>query len=173
MTWIRDPVDVYAFHVLAAAGVSTLTGDFDYLSPTSTDVGAVEISHNLMFLHWNEVVLYPAGYYARQIPVAATLTLPAGWQYSTALESAGVSANRVTFKCRICRRAARQSALHQGRRKARASSPKPRRTIGGIASGCARVFSMLAPMRYRTMNCWNFCFFGYCRGAIPSRSPRP
>ena len=37
-------------------------------------------------LEWNAVVLYPAGYFARRIPVQAEVKLPAGWQIGTALE---------------------------------------------------------------------------------------
>ena len=34
------------------------------------------------------LVLYPAGYFSRRIPVEASVTLPEGWQFGTALETA-------------------------------------------------------------------------------------
>jgi predicted metalloprotease with PDZ domain len=97
VSWTRDSVDVFAFHVHAAAG-TLLDIDFEYLSPTSPDVGAPEISRDLMLLEWDELVLYPAGYFARQIPVDVDLTLPADWQFATALETGSTSGARTTFK---------------------------------------------------------------------------
>jgi len=84
--WKRDPVDVFAFHVHPPAGVAMLDIEFDYLSATSDKVGPIEMSPELLMLEWNSVVLYPGGYYARQIPVEASLTLPAGWKFGSALE---------------------------------------------------------------------------------------
>ncbi|MDP9086199.1 MAG: peptidase M61, partial [Pseudomonadota bacterium] len=36
-------------------------------------------------IQWNAVSLYPAGYFVRNIPVRASLTIPAGWRAATAL----------------------------------------------------------------------------------------
>jgi len=49
-------------------------------------VGRLEVSRDLLILEWNNVVLYPASYFARQIPVQASITLPADWQFASALE---------------------------------------------------------------------------------------
>jgi predicted metalloprotease with PDZ domain len=87
VSWTRDPVDVYAFRVHTSPGVKSLDIDFDYLSPTSPEVGAMEISRDILMIEWNELVLYPAGYFARQIPVEASLTLPADWPFASALET--------------------------------------------------------------------------------------
>jgi predicted metalloprotease with PDZ domain len=93
--WTRDTVEVYAFHLQLPRGVSQVEVDFDYLSPTSDKVGPVEITRDLLMLEWNEDVLYPAGYYARQIPVEAALKLPAGWRYASALAQGTASASPV------------------------------------------------------------------------------
>jgi predicted metalloprotease with PDZ domain len=98
VAWTRDPANVYALRVHPASAAGSLDIDFDYLSPTSPAVGAQEISKDLLMLEWNAVVLYPAGYFTRQIPVDASLTLPAGWHYSTALEAASTGGARTTFK---------------------------------------------------------------------------
>lgn len=98
VSWTRDPVDVFAFRVHAGPGVRTVDIDFDYLSPTSAKVGALEFSRDLLMLEWNELVLYPAGYYSRQIPVEASLTLPADWQLATALDTTSRNGTRTTFK---------------------------------------------------------------------------
>ena len=49
-------------------------------------------------LEWNSLVLYPAGYFTRRIPVEAAVTLPEGWQFATALEKESSDANRTKFK---------------------------------------------------------------------------
>jgi predicted metalloprotease with PDZ domain len=84
--WSRDTVNVYAFRLQVPRGASTVELRFDYLSPTSDKVGPVEITRDLLMLEWNEVVLYPAGYYARQIPVKASLSIPPGWKLACALD---------------------------------------------------------------------------------------
>ena len=98
VSWTRDPVDVYAFRVHAGLGLKSLDIDFDYLSPTSSGVGNVEISRDLMFIEWNNLVLYPAGYFVRRIPVELKLQLPADWQSATALETAASSGGQTTYK---------------------------------------------------------------------------
>jgi predicted metalloprotease with PDZ domain len=98
VAWTRDPVDVYAFRVHPPAGVKSLDIDFDYLSPTSAKVGLLEISRDVLLLEWNSLVLYPAGYYARQIPVQASMALPADWKFGSALEIAGASGGETQFK---------------------------------------------------------------------------
>ena len=96
--WTRDPVEVYAFRVHATAGVKSIDVDFQYLSPPNDAAGDIEITRDLLFIPWNNVVLYPAGYFARQIPVVTTLKLPAGWQSATALDGASTSGAQTTYK---------------------------------------------------------------------------
>ena len=98
VSWTRDPGDVYAFRLHAGPGVGAIDIDFEYLSPTSPRVGAMEISQDLLMIEWNELLLYPAGYFVRQIPVDASLTLPADWQLGTALESASANGAHTKFK---------------------------------------------------------------------------
>jgi predicted metalloprotease with PDZ domain len=98
VSWTRDPVDIFAFRLHPAAAARSVEIEFDYLSPTSSKVGAVEISRDVLLLEWNALVLYPAGYFARQIPVEASITLPTGWQLGSALESASTSGSQTTFK---------------------------------------------------------------------------
>lgn len=96
--WVRDRVNVYAFHVPLAAGAKTVGLDFDYLSPIKPSAGRIEISDAIADLEWNEVVMYPAGYFSRDIPVDTTLKLPDGWKYATALETASHQGNIVRFQ---------------------------------------------------------------------------
>jgi predicted metalloprotease with PDZ domain len=98
VTWTRDPVDVFAFHLHPAPGVKSIDIDFDYLSPTSSKVGPIEITRDILLLEWNALVLYPAGYFARQIPVEASLTLPVDWKFGSALETMPASDRETKFK---------------------------------------------------------------------------
>ena len=98
VTWKRDPVDVFAFRLNLKPGTHAIDIDFDYLSPTSPKVGALEMSRDLMLLEWNELVFYPAGYFTRQIPVEVQLQLPADWQFGSALETASTDHAQTHFK---------------------------------------------------------------------------
>ena len=98
VTWKRDPVEVFAFRVNVKPGTRAIDIDFDYLSPTSPKVGALEISRELMLIEWNELVFYPAGYFTRQIPAQVQLTLPADWQFGSALETASTDHAVTNFK---------------------------------------------------------------------------
>jgi predicted metalloprotease with PDZ domain len=98
VSWTRDPVDVFAFRIRVPAAVKSVDIDFDYLSPTSPKVGLMEISRDILLLEWNSLILYPAGYFARQIPVETSLTLPADWKFGSALETASASGAETKFK---------------------------------------------------------------------------
>jgi predicted metalloprotease with PDZ domain len=96
--WVRDRVNVYAFHVPLTAGAKSVGLDFQYLSPIKRTEGRIEISNEIADLAWNEVLMYPAGFFSRDIPFDVTLKLPDGWKYATALETASADGATVTFK---------------------------------------------------------------------------
>jgi predicted metalloprotease with PDZ domain len=96
--WTRDPVQVFAFHVDPPAGATSLDIEFQFLSPTATDQGRVVMTPEMLNAQWIALAMYPAGYYARRIPIAASIRLPAGWGYGTALETAGVENGVTRFK---------------------------------------------------------------------------
>ncbi len=96
--WKRDVVNVYAFHVTPPAGAKTLEVSFQHLSPVSGDIGGSEITSTLMTLEWFNLVIYPAGWYTRDIPVDARLTLPQGWSSATALETESTTGSTVSYR---------------------------------------------------------------------------
>ncbi len=98
VTWTRDPVDMYAFRIHPPPKVTAVDIEFDYLSPTSSAVGSLEISRDVLMIDWIELVLYPAGYFVRRIPVQANLTLPQGWQSASALETASSEGGHASYK---------------------------------------------------------------------------
>jgi predicted metalloprotease with PDZ domain len=96
--WVRDRVNMFAFHVPLTAGAKTVGLDFDYLAPIKPSAGRIEISDAIADLEWNEVVMYPAGYFSRDISVDTTLKLPSGWKYATALETASDQGDTIKFQ---------------------------------------------------------------------------
>jgi len=98
LEWRRDPVEMYAFHLDPPAGASAIEIEFQYTSPTASNQGRVEATPDLLDLQWSRVSLYPAGYYVRQIPVEATLRLPPGWKFATALDVAEARDGETAFK---------------------------------------------------------------------------
>ncbi|MEP6862156.1 MAG: peptidase M61 [Deltaproteobacteria bacterium] len=98
LEWVRDTVDVFAFHVPVPAGTKTISVDFTYLSAVHHGVGPQEVGRELLVLDWTTAFLYPAGYFTRQIPVEASVHVPAGWRVATALEVASTRGAVTTFK---------------------------------------------------------------------------
>ena len=96
--WVRDPVNVFAFHLVAPPGVTRLELDFQYLSPVDQREGRIEVTPDMLDLKWNTVSLYPAGYYSRDVTVHPSLKLPAGWGFGTALVPAATTGGVVDFK---------------------------------------------------------------------------
>jgi len=98
LPWVRDRVNMYAFHVQVPKETVSLDVKFDYLSPIRPEDGNVSMSNVMADLSWNTVVLYPAGHFARDIHITPTLVLPTGWKYATALETDSVHGDTVQFK---------------------------------------------------------------------------
>jgi predicted metalloprotease with PDZ domain len=97
LAWVRDPVDVYAFHVVVPAGVKGIEARFLHLSATAADQGRITVTREMMNVQWEAVSLYPAGYFTRQIPIQASLTIPGGWRAATALRPTGGEGSRIDY----------------------------------------------------------------------------
>ena len=95
LAWRRQLVDMFAIDVQVPSGTKEITVDFDFLSPVGGgDFGqSPSTTPHLAELEWNQVLFYPAGYNVRRIPVAASLHVPQGWQFATALEHDADGAN--------------------------------------------------------------------------------
>ncbi len=94
--WVRDRVNIYAFHIDVPRGAANLDVNFQYLAPMNPKEG--RISSNFANLTWNTVVLYPAGYFSRRIPFSPSLRLPEGWKFASALEVKSQDGNLIQFK---------------------------------------------------------------------------
>jgi predicted metalloprotease with PDZ domain len=99
LPWRRDPVDRFLFRVDVPAGASAVEVALDYLSPPESFAGGAgygetpNATPHLLIVDWHDFLVYPLGASAAEIPVRATLRLPAGWKFDTALPlSAGAAA---------------------------------------------------------------------------------
>jgi len=97
LPWVRDTLDVYAFHVTVPQGVKAIDVDFQYLSPTAGNQGRIVMTPDMSSIQWIANSVYPAGYYTRDIPVQASVIVPAGWHVATALRPSGQTATRVDY----------------------------------------------------------------------------
>jgi predicted metalloprotease with PDZ domain len=79
--WTRDPVHMHAFHIQVPKGARSITLDFQFLARFSSHL----LRPDMVIVPWQRMLLYPAGWYVRDIPVAATLTLPRGLTPHTSL----------------------------------------------------------------------------------------
>jgi predicted metalloprotease with PDZ domain len=89
--WERDKVEMYAFHLTVAPGVSSLDLKLDFLATaaaTGFSAGA-STSENLAMLSWNTLLVYPDGMNAADLAVTPSVTMPSAWQFGTALEASG------------------------------------------------------------------------------------
>jgi len=84
--WRRDPVMMHALHMVVPAGTRDIRLGFQYLSATGPDMGRVEMSEDMMDLQWTSLAPYPAGHASREMTVRASVRLPPGWAFATALE---------------------------------------------------------------------------------------
>ena len=96
--WVRDPVNVYAFHLQVPAGAKQLELEFEYASPLVRDQGRTTVTPDMLGLQWNTVVLYPAGFNATRISIAPSITLPEGWEFAGALDVEARRGANVHFK---------------------------------------------------------------------------
>lgn len=98
VSWTRDPVDVYAFHVDVPAGAKSLDIEAQFLSAVEPAQGPIMMTPEMLRLNWYIAALYPAGYFARRVNFDVTVKLPQGWGYATALETASSSGGAIRFK---------------------------------------------------------------------------
>lgn len=98
LEWRRDPREVYAFHVDVPAGVREMRVAFQHLSPTDREQGRVTMTPAMLNLQWEKMSLYPAGYFVRNIPVQASVSLPEGWSAATSLDVESRRGSRLVYR---------------------------------------------------------------------------
>ncbi len=98
VAWQRDSVDMGAFHVDLPAGAQTVQAHFQFLSPLDNKDARVVMTPNMVEVEWRPEILYPAGYYQRNMTVRASVKLPPGFQFATALDTDHAEGADIVFK---------------------------------------------------------------------------
>ena len=98
--WVRDSVDMFAFHLTVPQGVTQLDMKMDFLTPPTTSGFSAggSTSENLALLSWNTLLVYPDGKDASDVMFTPSVKVPAGWKFGTALDRDGESAGATKFK---------------------------------------------------------------------------
>jgi len=99
LTWQRDPVDMFAFHMTVPRGANALDVSFevDATQGGSAPNALRTATESIAIIHWNELVFSPAGVQSDDMQIEAKLRLPAGWSLGTALAQAGSSGDTTQF----------------------------------------------------------------------------
>jgi len=98
LDWRRDLVDMYAVHTTVPAGATSLDVDYDIVGAPSHNGQIEPVSDpEIAVIEYSNFVVYPQGLAVQDIPVEASLTLPAGWTFGTALPVRSHEGNVVDF----------------------------------------------------------------------------
>jgi len=99
LPWRRDLLDMFEFHLEVPPGTTSLDIDLDFLLSEDTSGYTADASATafLNLVSWNQVVLSPAGYAAKDLTFVPSLRLPAGWKFGTALPGAKQNGDIVEF----------------------------------------------------------------------------
>jgi predicted metalloprotease with PDZ domain len=101
LAWTRDPLDLHAFKVVVPPGATRIEVTLDAIEPPPGANGfsdGAAATPRLAMLSWNHVLLYPKGADPRTLQFSATVTLPDGWSFGTALPVARRDGARVQFE---------------------------------------------------------------------------
>ncbi len=94
LPWSRDLVDFYAFHVDVPPNTSALGVNFTVLLNAPGDHMA---SSNTAVVNWNRDLVYQNDTNSADVFVKASIILPTGWDFGTALPVARRSGDRIDF----------------------------------------------------------------------------
>ncbi|HXM11733.1 MAG TPA: hypothetical protein VN946_17415 [Terriglobales bacterium] len=100
LKWRRDLLDGFTFHVEVPAGENEVVANLDYASAVSDEPGyssAVSATEKLYIVSWNTLLLYPAGYPSDQLTYNASLRLPEGWKFATAMHVSNHAGSEIHF----------------------------------------------------------------------------
>jgi predicted metalloprotease with PDZ domain len=99
ISYQRDRVDMYAFHLNVPSGVRRINADFTVLLNTANNfVDGHLATRNIMVGNWNRYILYQRDVDNTKYFVKASLILPQGWDYASALPVASRAGNHIDFK---------------------------------------------------------------------------
>lgn len=100
LSWRRDLVDMCAFHLEIPPGADTLKITLDFLlsAPANGFSAGASATAQLDILSWNQVLLYPKGFPARELTFEPSLKIPPEWKFGTALPVESEASGEIVFK---------------------------------------------------------------------------
>jgi predicted metalloprotease with PDZ domain len=100
LTWRRDLIDMYRFHLTIPAGTRTLEARLDLVLPAPPEgfSSGASATAALDVVSWNQVLLYQPGKRSDDIYFTASLKLPDGWHYGTALPVENETGGQINFQ---------------------------------------------------------------------------
>jgi len=99
LPWRRDNVNMYMFHIEVPEGATSVEATYDYLSPALGEGFSAGPSADsfIAVLEWNLVVLYPAGAPSDLLLYQASLRIPPGWEFASALTAVARAEDHIEF----------------------------------------------------------------------------
>ena len=98
LEWQRDAEDMFRFYLTVPAGAQAVDVSLDFLLGTGGGYSAGgSASTKLLDLSWNQLLLYPQTTNALRTEFAASLKLPDGWKFGTALAGAKIVGEKINF----------------------------------------------------------------------------
>src|ERR1700685_1491298 len=97
LKWRRDLLDGFTIHVEVPTGVTEVNAELDFLSPATFEGGfsaGSSATDKMAVISWNQVLLYPKGWPSDDLTYVASLRLPAGWKFGTALPIASTGGEK-------------------------------------------------------------------------------
>jgi predicted metalloprotease with PDZ domain len=100
LTWRRDLLDAWTFHVDVPAGASSVDAALDFLYASELEgqfSSGSSATEKMAVISWNQVLLYPAGWTSDELKYEASMSLPAGWKFASPLPVAWQGRGVVRF----------------------------------------------------------------------------
>jgi len=100
IAWRRDDVEMWKFYCTTPEGATQVLVDIDYIcsQPDANSMGIDSFGNSLIgVINWNTCLLYTPNVKSADVKVTATLQLPDGWKYATALATENVNDGKVSF----------------------------------------------------------------------------
>jgi predicted metalloprotease with PDZ domain len=100
LKWERDIEDMFTFHLDVPTNVTAVNVSLDFLPSAGGGnfSSGGSSTARLLDLNWNQLLLYPKSAEPLKTEVTASLRLPSGWQYGTALPVESAAGDSIRFR---------------------------------------------------------------------------
>jgi len=100
LTWRRDLDEMYMFHLTIPQGAKSLEVRLDLVMPAPPQgfSSGASATARLDVVSWNQLILYHAGAKSDDVKFTASLKLPDGWHYGTALPVESEGNGQINFQ---------------------------------------------------------------------------